>query len=1154
MSKLLRKTISIGTTLVVAFMLMGPVVPAKAVTAEELQTQIDDLLATLADLQDQLSELTGEEDGVSVSCNFTRYLYPEMSGTDVKCLQEYLNSTSHQVNASGVGSPGYETQYYGPLTKAAVTSWQAAHGVAVGNYAGYFGPASQVKYDALVADGVVDDDEDEELAEGLNVAFAADNPAAAVIPSASLYNPMLKLDFTAEDGAAVITGLTITRGGLIANTAIEGVSMWDEDGNRLGNIISALTADGEATIDFGADDVVISDGETKSITVKVNMASTPTSGTVNFRVASASDISVSGDVTVNGSFPLVGNLMSLADGSASLGDIYLSAVEVGGISSSTALTVGSGNLEVGDTSKIIGKFRFNQSNSLESVVVERVVVYVEGTINEDKDLTNWELYAPDGSLLASADKPDDRYVTFDLGEGYTINKGLSRDLTVRADIADGSTHYFRAQIQNDYDIMAKGVTTGAYVKPLSSLGAVFVYGDAAADNSYFRIKRGDLTISKAVTCPSGTISPGDQNIVLAKFALKSAGEKLEIRRMGIAVATTGAYVLTGTLKVQDADTSATYLSISGATVGLQGAAPTTITDLSHQNLSTYIVIPSGETKNINVIGTVSSNATSNDAYTIYVGAFYAKRHSSNDYQTLPIGSTSVYPANKLDVSAVSLTVVKNAAFGGGARAKSLTEAPIGEFVLKASSADDIRVSTLKIDLNSYIDAVSTLFQNLYITNEAGTQLGGIVGTPASTGDTFTTDFTIPAAQSEIIKVYADIMSGATTTWATSSIPASGISGYGINSSKTVPATLLAISSPVYLSSAALTIKRDAAAPTPEIVLAGDTGVVLNELNFEASADVLTLKEITFELVTASSTEWTTAEIASNFSKVYLYEGDALLNTGGTPLSGTLAEITGLNVLLLPTGPKVLTVKADITGSGTMNATSVAAIKVYSTTTDDLIVYSSIGLMDTGITLTSSAQSNYFLFHDVAPTVEAVTGWSGPRDGNPATREVIAKFVVQNPGTRTLTLTELKLDVTLSGAGSTTDTVTDFELFDVSDTLLATSTINPVLAGATSSLVTFDPVTYEAPAQEIAAGGSKTFVVKANTLSVEAGETTPGQVIVRLSSTVGGSKGYVAENYTAEYEWKESHVKYSYEQFGTGVTVSGNQACDSVPVYGPTLSY
>src|SRR3990167_6006875 len=85
------------------------------------------------------------------NCGFTRSLTVRSTGADVKCLQQYLNGTAFKVAASGAGSPGSETSYFGPATKGAVAKWQAANGVAPA--VGYFGPISQAKYNSLVAGG-----------------------------------------------------------------------------------------------------------------------------------------------------------------------------------------------------------------------------------------------------------------------------------------------------------------------------------------------------------------------------------------------------------------------------------------------------------------------------------------------------------------------------------------------------------------------------------------------------------------------------------------------------------------------------------------------------------------------------------------------------------------------------------------------------------------------------------------------------------------------------------------------------------------------------------------------------------------------------------------------------------------------------------------
>jgi hypothetical protein len=64
-----------------------------------------------------------------------------MTGDDVLALQKLLNANGSPLAASGVGSPGNETTYFGALTKAALAAYQRANGIAPA--AGYFGPLTR---------------------------------------------------------------------------------------------------------------------------------------------------------------------------------------------------------------------------------------------------------------------------------------------------------------------------------------------------------------------------------------------------------------------------------------------------------------------------------------------------------------------------------------------------------------------------------------------------------------------------------------------------------------------------------------------------------------------------------------------------------------------------------------------------------------------------------------------------------------------------------------------------------------------------------------------------------------------------------------------------------------------------------------------------
>src|SRR3989338_6265057 len=121
----LKKIVAIVTGLAVAVMLTPGL--AQGLTIDELQAQIAVLMAQLTQLQAASQTPTASTASVAAcqGITFSRNLKQGMSGNDVKCMQAILNQDpATQVAASGVGSAGNETTYFGNLTKAAVVKYQ----------------------------------------------------------------------------------------------------------------------------------------------------------------------------------------------------------------------------------------------------------------------------------------------------------------------------------------------------------------------------------------------------------------------------------------------------------------------------------------------------------------------------------------------------------------------------------------------------------------------------------------------------------------------------------------------------------------------------------------------------------------------------------------------------------------------------------------------------------------------------------------------------------------------------------------------------------------------------------------------------------------------------------------------------------------------
>ena len=158
--------------LAMVFTMFAP--SAKAQSTDDLQQMINDLLAQVASLQSQLGQ--GGTSVASGVCPYTwtRDLSQGSTGGDVMKLQQFLNADADtRVAATGAGSVGAETEYYGPATAAAVSKMQVKYRADIlspaglVNPTGYFGPSSRAKANMLcttapVVDGGDDMDEEDE--------------------------------------------------------------------------------------------------------------------------------------------------------------------------------------------------------------------------------------------------------------------------------------------------------------------------------------------------------------------------------------------------------------------------------------------------------------------------------------------------------------------------------------------------------------------------------------------------------------------------------------------------------------------------------------------------------------------------------------------------------------------------------------------------------------------------------------------------------------------------------------------------------------------------------------------------------------------------------------------------------------------------------
>ncbi|MBM3250618.1 MAG: hypothetical protein FJZ07_00015 [Candidatus Nealsonbacteria bacterium] len=104
--------------------------PISEMTVEELRAKISEFLTAIEQLKALLAQITPTPTvvGIPTDYKFEAILKQGQTSIDIKYLQIFLNSDpATRLTETGAGSPGQETTYFGPLTKAAVIKFQEKH-------------------------------------------------------------------------------------------------------------------------------------------------------------------------------------------------------------------------------------------------------------------------------------------------------------------------------------------------------------------------------------------------------------------------------------------------------------------------------------------------------------------------------------------------------------------------------------------------------------------------------------------------------------------------------------------------------------------------------------------------------------------------------------------------------------------------------------------------------------------------------------------------------------------------------------------------------------------------------------------------------------------------------------------------------------------
>lgn len=1124
----IRKTIIVTAAIAASVAMVAPSFVG-AVTIEELQAQINALLAQLATLQGTSTTTSGSVPAACVGVTFTRNMTVGATGSDVKCLQALMNNNGYTVATSGAGSPGNETTYFGSKTLAAVKAFQAAKGWTPANQVG---PLTRNALNALLGGttGTPTTPIVVPTGAGLTVQLAYDNPASRSVVTTEGLAPLAKFTFVNGDNAAVkVTNLKVTRIGISADASLSNVYLL-QGATRLTD--GASVSSGLITFNDSTGLFTVPAGSSVTITVAADLAASA-GETVGVQIASASNVTTNAS-SVKGTYPISGNLMTAATAS-------LATVTFGSSTSSPSTNTSldpQNDYPIWQNSTVVGT---------RSVKLTRIAFRLIGSVYQT-DLQNFRLNI-DGVQVGSAvsNMDSNGYVTFDLSSApVSLNTG-TRLIKVLADIVNGSSRNFYTSIRVAADANFVDSQYGVNVAPYSTSGSSsFVLADVTTGTQ--TIASGTVTFVKATDSPSGDIVNTASNALLAKYTISSAGEPVKITDLYVRAYFTN---VSGTQTVDDdcagsstVCTSASYMKLRNGMLYANGVQVGSTTALSpaaagtHFTLGSSLIVTPGSPVTLEVRADIyDETGTYNDVDatdTVYaeIVSTASNAQATISLSTVTTPSTNV-DGNTLTVAAGSLTLSKYTAYTNQTIVPPVTAYKLGHFTLTSSATESTNLNTIYVDLTTN----TTVVKNLYV--KYGTQQTTAIASPSATtlANSYSINYSLPAGQTIDIQVYGDVNSLATTSVYTS-VYVTGTTGSSATAVTTNSGSVLP-GQTVTFGTGSINGVVDGTTPSNAIV-AGNQSVVAGKFKFTASNDNYTITQLAFLAQDANS-----AACDSVIQSATLYDGSTALGT--VAFNGTGFYFTGLNVSVAANTTKVLTLQYLLAtpstnqyiASGSVVTTGlnpIATLEYMKTLNSSGVMHDAgggtvvtPGSTNSAVTIASStggtSAANYVYVYKSVPTFAngSVSGQGAALTAGSSTN--LYNFSITADAKGSVAIKQLKFPITINDVNNgtpptTTARVHTFRLFRGSTDLYAAGLITILNTSEQSLLSTSYSISTSGTAvvifnteEVIPAGSTYTYTLKAT----PAGFACASGTCDSISTALTGSTDSVPAESTAGYK-------------------------------------
>lgn len=1054
----------VGLGLVFAFAFATP---AKAQTIAELQTMIQTLLAQIAALQAQAGGSTG---GSGAACfTFTRNHQLGDTGGEVMQIQKFLNTHGAQVSASGAGSPGNETSYFGSLSKAAVAKFQAANGISPA--AGYWGPITRAKANSMcTTSGGTTGGGTVVTGNGLKVMLGA-SPMYGTLVQGQAIGELAKFTFSNPTGVPVtVTSVSFNRIGVSSDSTLSNVYLF-QGATRLTD--SAGISTGAFTFNDPTGLFVVPAGSMVEVSVRADIASNSYGQQIGVQLT---NVTATGALDSSVVLPISGSTLTIS--SASMGTIAFTYTGPSNAAESPA-----NDVRVFEASTVVSTHKAR----LESITFEN-----RGT-TDDEDFQNLRLFIDGVQVGSAVARPVNDKVVFDLsGNPVTLDTG-TRIIKVLADVVGGSSYTFDFQIRRAADVRAIDAELNQPILATDSNGFPV---SAASSNS---VSAATLSVVRAASSPSTNIPVGATNILLAKYEVRAAGENVKIEAAKVWIDQTSAAA---------AGMDNVKVFLNGAQVG---STKDVITDNNPDNDGTEFTFGSsfiarqGQVEIVEIYGDAKTSSGTNYASGVTLDAGFSI--ATADTQGMDSGNTVSAIAEvegfSRSVTSSTLTMSQNTGYGAQSIISGTNNAKVGSFTLAAGSTENVNINTITITLSS--DEAASITDLRLVDNATGVQIGTAKAAPG-TSNSFSVNFQVPASGTKVVDILANVKSGANAGPWIAAVDGSGTGAttaqnvtFGNSSTGTLQTITIA-------GSGTLTTAVGVS-PDDANVIAGSSMVKVGSFNFTATNSFQTVQEIKVKVPSGAATSVSLVTLKyKNEAGTEVSSSAALVNPSTTESHAT-ATFTGLTFYVPMNTTRTLDVYVNVP-TVTSGATSGTGITVVLDGNEGFKSVDAAGNSTTALTSSADLSSagtsgkGTMYVRKSIPTISSVA-----LDSNTLTagsNKALARVKVSADAAGDVDWGQIAFTINKS-AGVTFGATSTVKLYEGSNVVAGSfaTTTGSLLGGLdsfgalTSGILSFRPDS----ARTIAAGGSATYELRGTVGSLASGYNFLSVSVANPSSSV-----------------------------------------------------